>query len=320
MHNSFNHETTTRVSFNCQQTKKNKMGNCIRACGPSTIVTEENIVDDIKSTFQFVETLGKGFSGTVVKSKLLYQDKSEECQRLEGRNIVALKCMAKHSSNKKDFEQEVSILKQLNHKNIIKYIDCYMDTKMYYIATAFCCGGDLIDRINQQTQECTCTEAVASNWIRQMLLSVEYCHKKNIAHRDLKPENFVFQSKSDDSLLKLIDFAWAKEVIPDRVLRGSDCVGTPHYMAPEIILCASGKQTMEKILKAADIWSIGIICFVLLNGAIPFDGKCTQDVFDKVVNAKYIKFYEDTSDSLKDFIFKLLHRNPEQCLTAEEAL
>lgn len=281
------------------------MGNCacLGGSGSSTVVPKENIVDNINSKFRFLRTLGEGASCEV-----------QECKMLESNNKVALKRMTKNKMNKALFEKEVSVLKQVEHENIIKYIDCYMDADNYYIATALCSGGELFDRIVQAQKF---TEKLASKLVRQMLLSVEHCHEKEIAHRDLKPENFVFESKSKDSSLRLIDFGCARQVTPHQEYH--DIVGTPYYLAPEYL--KPGKRRTGDVLKAADVWAVGVICFILVTGQPPFNGKNNSRIFLNIVKQS-VKFpkHAKLSDPLKDFILTLLNKEPNQRPTAKEAL
>merc|ERR1719189_3373246 len=149
-----------------------------------------------------------------------------------------------------------------------------------------------------------------------MLLSIQHCHDRSIAHRDLKPENFVFEAKSIDSKLILIDFGCARKVVIDSEY--TDIVGTPYYLAPEYL---RGKTRNGKILFAADVWAVGVICFILVTGQPPFNGKNNNRIFLNIVKQS-VKFpkHAKLSEQLRTFILTLLNKDPLQRPSAAEAL
>ena len=278
------------------------MGGCIPKQKGSNIVKKENIVRDIKQYFEFVKTLGEGASCEV-----------KECIFIPNKRNVALKRMTKSKLNDKLFEREITILNELDHPNIIEFIDCFMDNNSYYIATELCTGGELFDRIVKNTKF---SEKTASSLVKQMLLAIKHCHTKNIAHRDLKPENFVFHEPSDESTLKLIDFGCARKVnINDEY---HEIVGTPYYLAPEYL---KGKTRTGYVLKAADVWAIGVICFILVTGQPPFNGKNNNRIFLNIVKQP-VKFpkHATVSNTLRDFILTLLNKDPNKRPSAFKAL
>ena len=288
--------------------KKKKMGQLCGTCisssshSRSSLISKENQCDDMDKKFRVIRILGEGASCEV-----------RECIQISTDLVVALKRMSKTKMNHQLFEREVLILRELSHINIIKFIDCYMDIDNYYIATSLCGGGELFDRIVKATKF---SEKIASKLIRQMLLAIEHCHKKSIAHRDLKPENFVFEAKSIDSKLILIDFGCARHVNINEEY--TDIVGTPYYLAPEYL---KGKSRNGQILFAADVWAIGIICFILVTGQPPFNGKNNNRIFLNIVK-QCVKFpkHAKLSDTLKDFILTLLNKDPLKRPSASLAL
>eukprot|EP01084_Bolivina_argentea_P288476 495122_1 len=275
---------------------------CMSSQPQSSLVPKENQCDDMDKRFKIVRVLGEGASCEV-----------RECIQLSTDNVVALKRMQKSKMNHTLFEKEVSILKELKHPNIINFINCYMDSDNYYIATSLCAGGELFDRIVKATKF---SEKIASKLIKQMLLSIQHCHERSIAHRDLKPENFVFEAKSIDSKLKLIDFGCARKVVIEQEY--TDIVGTPYYLAPEYL---RGKSRNGRILFAADVWAIGVICFILVTGQPPFNGKNNNRIFLNIVKQS-VKFpkHAKLSDTLKDFILTLLNKDPLKRPSATKAL
>eukprot|EP01083_Nonionella_stella_P034001 93050_1 len=268
----------------------------------STLVPKENRCDDMDRKFKVVGILGEGASCEV-----------RECIQISTNKAIALKRMAKTKMNHNLFEKEVSILKELNHLNIIHFIDCYMDSDNYYIATSLCSGGELFESIVKATKF---SEKIASKLIQQMLLSLQHCHERSIAHRDLKPENFVFESKSIESKLVLIDFGCARKVVTNAEY--TDIVGTPYYLAPEYL---RGKSRNGATLFAADVWAVGVICFILVTGQPPFNGKNNNRIFLNIVKQS-VKFpkHAKLSDTLKDFILTLLNKDPLKRPSASKAL
>merc|ERR1712087_677318 len=175
----------------------------------------------------------------------------------------------------------------------------------------------LFDRI--VNPEYSITEKVAASLIGDMLKAIQYLHEQNIVHRDLKPENFVFATTANDANIILIDFGCAKKVEDDKEYK--DLVGTVYYLAPELAAQSSRVSKTGKVLKCADIWSIGVITYVMLTGRQPFKGKTNKDIFTRIIKEK-LKFPADVdlSDGFKDFVRKALVKNPHKRLTMEDAL
>ncbi|MES1916015.1 MAG: hypothetical protein MHM6MM_007877 [Cercozoa sp. M6MM] len=277
----------------------------------------EKKLKSVWDRYEFVRQLGTGGSCEVNLVK-----------QLESGDEFALKLMKKHEkSNKQLFQHEVSILSQLQHKNIIKLVDDLEDRDNFVVVTELCRGGELFDRI----VECHhFSEKMASSLVRSMLQALDYCHSRSIVHRDLKPENFVFESKTEDSPLVLIDFGCAKVVDDDKDY--GDLVGTPFYLAPEsardfVERRQHGKHARSKrsgaVLKASDLWSIGVICYVMVTGRPPFWGKSNMAIFQSIL-AGQVRFHPNKdrqlSDDVRDFIKQLLKLNPEERISIKEAL
>merc|ERR1712087_569146 len=175
----------------------------------------------------------------------------------------------------------------------------------------------LFDRI--VNPEYSITEKVAASLIGDMLKAIQYLHEQNIVHRDLKPENFVFATTANDANIILIDFGCAKKVEDDKEYK--DLVGTVYYLAPELAAQSSRVSKTGKVLKCADIWSIGVITYVMLTGRPPFKGKTNKDIFTRIIKEK-LKFPSDVdlSDGFKDLVRKALVKNPHKRLSMEDAL
>jgi calcium-dependent protein kinase len=213
--------------------------------------------------------------------------------------------------------QEVDIMKELDHPNIIKLIDTHEDDTYLHLITELCLGGELFDRIILKTQspEGKFSEKDASKLIASILDAIRYCHSKNIVHRDLKPENCIFSTEADDSTVKVIDFGLSRydDNASNQGVMNTR-VGTAYYIAPEVL---NGHYT-----RACDMWSVGVIAYILLCGSPPFNGDNDAQIF-KSVKAGMVSFnapgWDGVSHAAKDFISCLLQGNPSQRLTASEA-
>jgi len=222
----------------------------------------------------------------------------------------AIKSIRKSKVNKIEvLKREIEILKEVNHPHIIRLIEVHEDAKYLHLITDLCTGGELFDRIIAKTQspEGHFSEKDAANLIRNILDAIAYCHdEKQIVHRDLKPENFLFASNADDAPVKIIDFGLSRhEVHPGSMMKTK--VGTPYYVAPEVL--------KRKYSKSCDIWSIGVITYILLCGYPPFYGDSDNQIFDSVRAGKFdfpSPEWDTMSDAAKDFICCLLKKDPEK--------
>eukprot|EP01017_Pseudomicrothorax_dubius_P023101 TRINITY_DN2479_c0_g6_i1.p1 TRINITY_DN2479_c0_g6~~TRINITY_DN2479_c0_g6_i1.p1 ORF type:complete len:402 (+),score=120.69 TRINITY_DN2479_c0_g6_i1:84-1289(+) len=204
---------------------------------------------------------------------------------------------------------EVNILRTLDHPNIIRIYEYYQDEKALYIVTDLCSGGELFDKIIEKK---FFNEREAAKILKQIISAVLYCHKHKIVHRDLKPENVLYETGKDDSLIKVIDFGTSKVFDPNQKM--TQKFGTPYYIAPEVL---RGKYD-EK----CDVWSIGVIAYVLLCGYPPFNGGSDRIILVKVMKGEYEfkqKDWEKVSEHGKDFVKKLLTYDPDARVTAEAA-
>lgn len=217
---------------------------------------------------------------------------------------------------------EIEIMKRMNHKNIIKFHEVFENESDLYIVMELCTGGELFDRIKAAGHY---SEAGAAAILRQMVEAIAYMHSQKIAHCDLKPDNFLFLNDRADAPIKIIDFGMAKFVKRHKYFK-SLC-GTPYYVAPEVIL---GQYNHH-----ADMWSLGVVMFVMLFGFPPFyaeqDGAESDEAifqqvlkgFTPVTKPGYDAHFPESipcSESAKDLIAKLLTLDVAQRLTAEEAL
>ncbi|KAL3583841.1 hypothetical protein D5086_014902 [Populus alba] len=212
-----------------------------------------------------------------------------------------------------DVKREVRILQELTgHENVVQFHNAFEDDSYVYIVMELCEGGELLDRILAK-KDSRYTEKDAAVVVRQMLKVAAECHLHGLVHRDMKPENFLFKSTKEDSPLKATDFGLSDFIKPGRKFR--DIVGSAYYVAPEVLKRNSGPES--------DVWSIGVITYILLCGRRPFWDKTEDGIFKEVLRNKpdfLRKPWPTISTSAKDFVQKLLVKDPRARLTAAQAL
>ena len=226
----------------------------------------------------------------------------------------AIKCINRKKLSEEDeaaLLDEVSILKEMNHAHIIRIFDFFVEPATYYLVMERMRGGELFDRIVTKAYY---NEKEARDTCKIVLEAVSYCHENHVAHRDLKPENLLLLSDVDDSAVKIADFGFAKKVYEPNSLT-TQC-GTPGYVAPEIL---EGTAYDER----ADMWSVGVILYILLGGYPPFIESTQRDLFRKIRKGDY-EFHEEywgtVSSEAKELISSLLTVDRTVRLTADEAL
>ncbi|XP_069812293.1 calcium/calmodulin-dependent protein kinase type 1D [Dendropsophus ebraccatus] len=259
-------------------------------------------VEDIKKIFEFKEVLGSGAFSEVV----LAQD------RTTGK-LFAVKCIPKKALKGKEssIENEITVLKKIKHENIVALEDIYESPSHLYLVMQLVSGGELFDRI---VEKGFYTEKDASTLIRQVLDAVFYLHRLGIVHRDLKPENLLYFSQEGESKIMISDFGLSKMEGKGDVM--STACGTPGYVAPEVL-------AQKPYSKAVDCWSIGVIAYILLCGYPPFYDENDSKLFEQILKADYefdSPYWDDISDSAKDFISHLMEKDPNKRYTCEQAL
>lgn len=212
-----------------------------------------------------------------------------------------------------DVKREVEILRELTgHENVVQFYNAFEDDSYVYIVMELCEGGELLDRILAK-KDSRYSEKDAAVIVRQMLKVAAECHLHGLVHRDMKPENFLFKSTKEDSPLKATDFGLSDFIKPERKFQ--DIVGSAYYVAPEVLKRRSGPES--------DVWSIGVITYILLCGRRPFWDKTEDGIFKEVLRNKpdfRRKPWPTISNSAKDFVKKLLAKDPHVRLTAAQAL
>jgi len=245
------------------------------------------------------KTLGEGSMGSVrlvrsKKNKELYAAKMIQLQRLSDESMVA------------EMQNEINVLREMDNPHIVRLVETISGRRQITIIMECCSGGDLYARHPY-------SEAEASNIIRQVLSAINYMHSREIVHRDIKFENVMFVTPDLDSPVKLIDFGLSKKY--RRGKRMHDVVGTLYSMAPEV---ARGAYT-----QACDLWSIGVVTYMLLSERMPFDTSSEYNLLRAISTADYTYGghpWPSTSDTVRRFIDGLLKVDPTRRMTAQQAI
>lgn len=232
------------------------------------------------------------------------------------RKKFACKCVVLRNDAKyiAKLQEEVNVLRELRgHENVIRLYDVFCVDNELFIITELGRGGDLFHLLTTHPKHGV-TEAYAAKTVAQMLSAVAFLHSRNICHRDLKLENWVLESGKDVwSPLKLIDFGLSTHFTPGHRL--SRVVGSSYYVAPEVL--------KKSYTEACDLWSLGVIVYMLLSGAPPFYGKNDEAIKASIVQGEYTfphELFRDVSDEAMAFVSTLLSYNIEYRYTAEQAL
>ena len=234
----------------------------------------------------------------------------------ETKQQVAIKIMAKKNMDKSDLELakvEIDILKIGQHPNIIKLYDIYENENYIYIIMEYCSGGDLLSYFEHYEYELK--ETKVCEIIHKLSMAIYYLHSYGIVHRDLKPENILMTDLTPEADIRLLDFGLSKIVGNEE--KCTEPYGTLSFVAPEVL---QGKPYD----KSVDLWSIGIITFLLLCGYLPFDDKhsereiARQTIQDPVPFES--KIWSKYSSEAKNFVEGLLQKKPEKRLSIKEVL
>jgi predicted Ser/Thr protein kinase len=226
---------------------------------------------------------------------------------------VAIKVIDKKKQDAgqlKLLEREITIMQKLKHPNIVGLVDVFTTDLNIFMVLEFVSGGELYDQIIARGNF---TEADASSLLRQILSATQYIHENGIAHRDLKPENLLLSNARADEV-KIADFGLSKDFASADAM--TTCCGSPSYVAPEVLQQGAYSN-------ACDIWSIGVITYVLLCGFLPFFGETQEELFDKILTGTFSfnhKCWDDVSAPAKDLVTQMLTLDPLSRPTAKHLL
>ena len=229
---------------------------------------------------------------------------------------VAIKIMSKKEMKNEDLElvrSEIEILKICQHPNIIQLYDVFENVDYFYITMEHCGGGDLYDYLRKRHFKLS--EVHACNLIHKISAAIFYLHSYGIAHRDLKPENILMTDSTEDADVRIVDFGLSKIIGPEE--KCTEPYGTLTYVAPEILLECP-------YTKAVDLWSLGVMTYLMLTSKLPFDDvNSEEEIARKVVESQpsySIKRWEGISNEAKNFVQRLLERNVNKRMTIKEVL
>ena len=253
--------------------------------------------------YDFGPTLGQGIDGVV----RLCTDRRSGCR-------LACKSIPKSNpSSVRHILNEISFLENLlrGHPNILCFHDQFEDRDHIHLVVDLCEGGDLCEYIQENGP---LSEAQASEAMAAILKAVSFCHSRGIMHRDLKAENILFpRLASPFSELKLADFGAAADFSRTKEFR--DLEGTPWYLAPDVL--------MGKYDERVDIWSLGVLLYIMLSGYPPFRGEETRDIFAAIRRGR-IDLHKDPwpsiSDNAKSLLQGMLQRNPHKRMKLKDLL
>jgi len=227
-------------------------------------------------------------------------------------DLYAIKVIDKKALKGKEdsLENEIKVLRRLDHPNVVKLLEAYESKSYVYLVMELVTGGELFDRI---VEKGSYTEKDAADLIKQVLSAVAYMHDSGVVHRDLKPENLLYHSPEEESKIMISDFGLSK--MEESGIMATAC-GTPGYVAPEVL-------AQKPYGKEVDVWSIGVISYILLCGYPPFYDENDANLFAQILKGEFefdSPYWDDISHEAKEFIRKLMSVDVDKRLNCEEAL
>ncbi|KAF3442786.1 hypothetical protein FNV43_RR16703 [Rhamnella rubrinervis] len=259
---------------------------------------------NIKEVYSLGRKLGQGQFGTTFLCLEKANGTELACKSIAKRKLTT-------EEDVEDVRREIQIMHHLaGHPNVIQIVGAFEDAVAVHVVMELCAGGELFDRIIQRGHY---SERKAAELARIIVGVVEACHSLGVMHRDLKPENFLFVSHDEEAPLKTIDFGLSVFFRPGETF--TDVVGSPYYVAPEVLRKHYGPE--------CDVWSAGVIIYILLSGVPPFWDETEQGIFEQVLKGD-LDFVSEPwpsiSDGAKDLVRRMLVRDPKKRMTAHEVL
>ncbi len=260
----------------------------------SDVRLEDHYIVDLDGDGSGPSELGIGTYGRVMKVKhrgtgKFYAVKAINVTRLEPKQVSKLYA-------------EISIMREMDHPHVVRLREVFYTKLQIYIVMDLCKGGELFNLVTENPGECA-TEAEIAQAVNRMMGAIHYLHKHRIVHRDLKLENWLLETPGDLSSIRLIDFGLSKHFADEEHMH--QAVGSTYYVAPEVLL---GNYT-EK----CDLWSMGVITYMMLSGSPPFWGNNDQQIRNRIIRGQYTfadKDFKNVSKGGKDFIASMLKLDP----------
>ncbi|KAG0475719.1 hypothetical protein HPP92_015405 [Vanilla planifolia] len=260
--------------------------------------------EDVRSYYTFGKELGRGQFGVTYLCTEIATGFPYACKSISKRKLV-------HKNDKEDTKREIQIMQHLTGQaNIVEFKGAYEDKHSVHLVMELCAGGELFDRIIAKGHY---SERAAASICRAIVNVVNICHFMGVMHRDLKPENFLLATKDEGAMLKATDFGLSVFIEEGKVYR--EIVGSAYYVAPEVLKRNYGKE--------ADIWSAGVILYILLSGVPPFWAETEKGIFDAILQGD-IDFesapWPSISSSAKDLVRKMLTPDPKKRINSTQVL
>lgn len=260
--------------------------------------------EDVKQYYSMGRELGRGQFGVTYHCTEKATGRLYACKSISKSKLVT-------KNDKADIMKEIQIMQHLSGQpNIVEFKGAYEDPYSVHVVMELCLGGELFDRIIARGHY---SERAAASICRSIVNVVHICHFMGVMHRDLKPENFLLSSKDENASLKATDFGLSVFIEEGKVYR--DIVGSAYYVAPEVLRRRYGKEI--------DVWSAGIILYILLSGVPPFWAETEKGIFDAILEGEIdfeSKPWPSISNSAKDLVRKMLTQDPKKRITAAQVL
>ncbi|XP_016385679.1 myosin light chain kinase, smooth muscle-like [Sinocyclocheilus rhinocerous] len=292
------------VSEPSQESQPIRMDNPGEPCDekPVEYVTVTiNTVDKLTDHYNVLEKLGVGKFGQVFR--MTHKETGRVCA---GKFYKGRRAKEREAARK-----EIELMNFLHHQKLVQCLAAYDNKAEMVMVMEYVAGGELFERIVDDSFKHT--EVSSVGYMRQILEGIQYMQQQNVIHLDLKPENIVCVDRTGIQI-KIIDFGLASKLDPNTPLKVMH--GTPEFVAPEVI-------NFEPVCLATDMWSIGVICYILLSGESPFQGESEAETLTLVTAAQWEfdeESFEDITDLAKDFISSLLSKDVRRRMPCEEAL
>ena len=267
------------------------------------VIKKENLISHKKHNISKEYTLGKTIGKGAFAQVRLGVHKATKQTR-------AIKILQKKNINMEDLLTEISIVSKLSHPSIMQVFEIFEDNTNVYIVSEYCKGGELFDIISEKG---SFSEKEACLIMQQLLSGICYSHQNGIVHRDLKPENILMEDKSHNLTIKIVDWGCATQIKQKERLHETD--GTSYYIAPEVL-----KGDYDE---KCDIWSCGVILYILLCGYAPFYGEKDEDIYQQVLKGEYDfpkEEWDHVSEEAKKLVKKMIEKDPTIRISALEAL
>ncbi|KAK5966765.1 hypothetical protein GCK32_009833, partial [Trichostrongylus colubriformis] len=265
------------------------------------VIDVRRLPNDLLDKYIICEELGQGAYGTVYRA----------IEKATGKTWAAKMVQVRPGVKKEDVLHEISIMNQLHHNKLLNLHEVFDLGSEMCLIEEFVSGGELLDKIIED--DMLMSEEEAKGYMYQILQGLEHMHQNQIVHLDLKPENILLKSKTSTDI-KIIDFGLSRKLDPKKTVKL--LFGTPEFCAPEVV-------NYEPVSFSTDMWSVGVITYVLLSGLSPFLGDTDEETLANVAAADWgfdDPVFDDVSDAAKDFICRLMCKDKRRRMTVKQAL